>query len=90
MTQQDTPSVRVVETPPPINVNGPQPNEETTIHLPSDCWRPVFDDYREAVEGVTEAADEHHFFALMAVIGAIMGRRVFFHYSYPLFPNFYA
>jgi hypothetical protein len=43
-----------------------------------------------ALEGVTEAADEHHFTALATVVGALLGRRVYVDNAYPLYPNIYS
>lgn len=82
------------ERPQAPGTNGARPKTtavvEPALRLPDDAWLIVTDDYRRAIDGVTEAADEHHYFALLAVIGAILGRRVWIDYAYPLFPNFYS
>ncbi len=57
--------------------------------LPEECWVEPFSYYREALSKTTEAADEYHFFSLMTVIGAILGRRIYVDYGKPLFPNQY-
>lgn len=74
------------------SANGLTPSSEapeTPLRLPTEVWRPTFDDYRRALEGVTEAADEHHYAALATAIGAVLGRRVKVDYAYPLYPNMY-
>lgn len=58
-------------------------------NLPEECWVEPFSLYREAVQRTTEACDEYHFFALMNVIGALLGRRVYVYYSKRLFANQY-
>ena len=72
------------------NGSTPRPQApEIPLRVPAEVWRPVFDDYRRALQGVTEAADEHHFAALATAIGAVLGRRVYFDYAYPLYPNMF-
>ncbi|MCH7871815.1 MAG: DUF3987 domain-containing protein [Planctomycetes bacterium] len=73
------------------NVNGGSPaDSETPLRLPQEVWRPTIDDYRLALEGVTEAADEHHFTAFVTMVGSLLGRRVFVHNAYRLYPNIYS
>ena len=75
------------------STNGAAPSPdapETPLLLPAEVWRSTFDDYRRALEGVTEAADEHHFTAFVTVVGAVLGRRVFVDAAYRLYPNFYS
>lgn len=55
--------------------------------LPEECWTEPFDHYRKALRGVTAAADEFHFFSLMTIIGAVLGRRVTVDYGKRLYPN---
>lgn len=55
--------------------------------LAEACWVEPFSYYREALCRTTEAADEYHFFSLMTVIGALLGRRIYVDYGKPLFPN---
>lgn len=64
-------------------------SSETPLRLPQEVWRPTIDDYRRALEGVTEAADEHHFSAFVTIVGAVLGRRVYVYNGYRLYPNFY-
>ncbi len=55
--------------------------------LPEECWVPPFSTYRDALAKTTEAADEYHFFSLMTIIGALLGRRIYVDYGKPLYPN---
>ncbi len=57
--------------------------------LPDECWVPPFDDYRASLKGNTAACNEYHFFALMNVIGAVLGRRAFVYQGKRLYPNQY-
>ena len=73
------------------NGSTPSPDApEVALRLPAEVWRPTPDDYRRALEGVTEAADEHHFTAFVTVVGALLGRRVFVDNAYRLYPNLYS
>jgi hypothetical protein len=77
---------------PGVHTNGSTPSldaPDVPLLLPMDVWRPTFDDYRQALNGVTEAADEHHFAALATSIGAVLGRRVYVDYAYRLYPNLF-
>lgn len=62
---------------------------EKRSSLPEECWVEPFSYYREALSKTTESADEFHFYSLMTVIGAMLGRRVYVDYGKPLFPNQY-
>lgn len=69
-----------------------RPHDPTTYAgpvLPQAAWRHPFDLYREAVGSSTEAADEHHFAAFRAVVGAYFGRRVSVHYGRTQYPGDY-
>ena len=59
------------------------------LSLPEECWVPPWDVYRESLRKNTAACDEYHFFALMNIIGAVFGRRVYTYYGKRLFPNQY-
>ncbi len=57
--------------------------------LPEECWVAPWDTYREALKKNTAACDEYHFFALMNIIGAVLGRRVYTYQGGRVYPNQY-
>ena len=72
-----------------VNGEGPADVQPALGHLPEACWRLFTDEYLRAVEGVTEASDVHHYYAILCAAGAVLGRRAYFHYAYRLYPNSY-
>jgi hypothetical protein len=65
----------------PAATKGPQ--------FPEIAWRSVFRDYRQAVEGSTEASDVAHFAALWAATASALGRRVSMFSGFQTYPNIY-
>ncbi len=57
--------------------------------FPEAVWRGPFCDYREAMAGVSEAADAVFFASLWAATAVRLRRRVCMHYAYDLFANVY-
>ena len=57
--------------------------------LPQTVWIGLFDDYRNLVKDTTEAPDNYHFVNLASIFGAVLGRRIWFDYAVPTFPNYY-
>lgn len=67
----------------------PQKQPETSAP-PAECFPGWFGAYRDLVEPTTEAPDAFHLGAALALVGAMIGRRVQTRYaSDPLFPNLY-
>lgn len=58
--------------------------------LPETAWTEWARLYRTAVGTTTEAADEFHYLALLAVLGTAFGRSVVLHCGRPVFLNVYA
>ena len=74
------------------SVNGDRPSDTPPpdlSRLPDACYRLITEDYLRAVDGVTEASDTNHYFTILCVAGAVLGRRVYFHLAYDLYPNIY-
>jgi hypothetical protein len=57
--------------------------------FPAIAWRDIFADYREAMQGTTEASDVAHFAAIWAAISANLGRSVRTFDGDELYPNAY-
>ena len=57
--------------------------------LPKECLVPPFDNYLKSLKKNTAACDEYHFFALMNIIGAVLGRRAYVYQGRRLYPNQY-
>lgn len=57
--------------------------------LPDECWVAPWDTYRQALKKNTSACDEYHFFALMNIIGAVLGRRAYVYQGGRVYPNQY-
>ena len=64
-------------------------NAKTEIVFPECAWRGVFDTYRQAQKGTTEAPDQYHFAVFKTVAGAIIGRSCWLWNGRHLYPNFY-
>lgn len=60
-----------------------------TLTLPDIVWRGIFNTYREAMQGTTEACDVAHFAALWGAVAARLGRRLWIHYGFPHYANAY-
>ncbi len=57
--------------------------------LSEDCWVEPFGTYRSIMTDCTESPDEFHFFSLMTVIGALIGRKAFVKFGRPTYPNIF-
>jgi hypothetical protein len=67
-----------------------EPGDDDALpDFPNIAWRGPFADYREAMEGTTEASDVAHFTAFWAGAGVTLGRRVFMYAGERIFPNVY-
>lgn len=62
---------------------------EVLPDFPEAAWRGCFDKYRRIMRRSTEASDVFHFAALWARSAVALGRRVYFNYGMPLYPNAY-
>jgi hypothetical protein len=63
------------------------PREPELPPFPEIAWRGVFDDYRRAMDGSTEASDVAHFAALWAATAAALGRRIHMYSGDVVYPN---
>jgi hypothetical protein len=73
---------------------GPESSElagrkATVPPFPEAAWRGIFADYREAMNGATEASTVFHFGVLFARCAVALGRKVYFSYGLRLYPNVY-
>lgn len=57
--------------------------------LPEECWVEPWDTYRQALKKNTAACGEYHFFGLMNIIGAVLGRRAYVYQGKRVYPNQY-
>jgi len=64
--------------------------EAAKIKLPETAWRGIFALWREAYGKTTEAADEFLFAGLLAITGAMLGRRCYVWMAAELYPNIFA
>jgi hypothetical protein len=55
--------------------------------FPKSAWRGAFADYREAMEGTTEASDVFHFTSLWAGLAATLQRKVNMYSGDTVYPN---
>jgi len=58
--------------------------------FPQEAWRGIFETYRQAQRGTTEAPDQYHFAVLKTVAGIVVGRTAYVWNGRKLFPNFYS
>lgn len=66
-----------------------KPKKEIGIVFPEQAWRGIFQTYREAVQGTTEAPGQYHFGVLATIVGIIIGRACYLYHAGELYPNFY-
>ncbi len=57
--------------------------------FPEIAWRGVFNSYRRAMDGTTEASDVVHFASLWTACAVALKRNVWFHLGTSLYPNAY-
>jgi hypothetical protein len=67
----------------------PESIELGVPEFPEIAWRGAFADYREAVNGTTEASDVLHFGALWAALAVALGRRTWMFAGERVYPNAY-
>jgi hypothetical protein len=57
--------------------------------FPQEAWRGVFEKYRQAQEGTTEAPEQYHFAVFKTIAGSILGRSCYVWNGRYLYPNFF-
>jgi hypothetical protein len=57
--------------------------------FPQEAWRGIFETYRQAQEGTTEAPEQYHFAVFKTIAGTIIGRSCYVWNGRNLYPNFY-
>ena len=57
--------------------------------VPEAAWCLTARVYLEAVKNSTSASEAYHLAVFLTVVGAILGRSVFFRMPHPIYPNFY-
>jgi hypothetical protein len=58
--------------------------------FPKEAWRGIFETYRQAQIGTTEAPEQYHFGVFNTVAGVVVGRTAYVWNGRKLFPNFYS
>jgi hypothetical protein len=78
--------------PPMVSVVEEKPKKEGAGDLvfPQEAWRGIFETYRQAQEGTTEAPAQYHFAVFKTIAGAIIGRSCYLWNGRYLYPNFYS
>jgi len=75
---------------PMVSVVEEKPKKEGANDVfPQEAWRGIFETYRKAQEGTTEAPDQYHFAVFKTIAGAIIGRSCYLWNGRYLYPNFY-
>ena len=64
----------------------PEPQSDVLL-FPQAAWRGPFGDYKQAMNGTSEAPDSAHFSTFWAVAAARLRRRVRIYYAYPHYAN---
>lgn len=69
----------------------PEPEESTrgTAVFPEIAWRGVFADYRDAMDGTTEACEAAHFVTFWACVAVALGRKISMYSGDVVYPNAY-
>ncbi len=75
--------------PPTVLVEEDKPKRKSGIVFPKEAWRGIFETYRQAQEGTTEAPEQYHFGVIKTVAGIVVGRTAYVWNGRKLFPNFY-
>lgn len=81
-------SVRVPDTDSLVEEK-PKKGSVNDFVFPQEAWRGVFEKYRQAQEGTTEAPEQYHFAVFKTIAGAIIGRSCYFWNGRYSYPNFY-
>jgi hypothetical protein len=66
-----------------------KPLRKSDIVFPQEAWRGIFETYRQAQEGTTEAPEQYHFGVIKTVAGVVIGRSCYVWCARPVYPNFY-
>ena len=76
---------------PQVKVETPEdkPKKETGLVLPQQAWRGIFETYRQAQAGTTEAPEPYHFGVFKTIAGIVVGRTAYVQSGRKLYPNFY-
>ena len=69
--------------------NKPKKESVGGVVFPQEAWRGLFETYRQAQEGTTEAPDHYHFAVFKTITGAIIGRSCYLWNGRYLYPNFF-
>ncbi|MEK7396685.1 MAG: toprim domain-containing protein, partial [Candidatus Poribacteria bacterium] len=76
---------------PMVSVVEKKPKKEgvNDFVFPQEAWRGVFEKYRQAQEGTTEASEQYHFAVFKTIAGIILGRSCYLWNGRNVYPNFY-
>jgi hypothetical protein len=66
------------------------PIVEECPEFPEAAWHPLARRYREIISPTTEAPHNFHLACFLSVVGAALGRHVFFDMSEPVYPNLWS
>jgi hypothetical protein len=66
-----------------------KPKKGNGIVFPNEAWRGIFETYKQAQVGTTEAPDQYHFAVFKTIAGTIIGRSCYLWNGRYLYPNFY-
>jgi 5S rRNA maturation endonuclease (ribonuclease M5) len=88
-TEQETTDTDIPQEQTTAKVEVIKPKKETGIGFPKEAWRGLFEIYRQAQKGTTEAPDQYHFGVFKTVAGIVVGRTAYLWNGRKLFPNFY-
>jgi DNA primase len=67
----------------------PKKESASDFVFPQEAWRGIFETYRQAQEGTTEAPEQYHFAVFKTIAGTIIGRSCYVWNGRNLYPNFY-
>ncbi len=73
----------------PESIEADLAEAEELPDFPEHAWRGVFADYRNAMQGTTEASDVAHFTSLWAALATTLGRKVRMYAGDYVYPNVY-
>lgn len=81
-TEIKSPMVSVVEA-------KPKKESASDFVFPQEAWRGIFEKYRQAQEGTTEAPEQYHFAVFKTIAGTIIGRSCYLWNGRNVYPNFF-
>lgn len=67
----------------------PKKESASDLFFPQEAWRGIFEKYRQAQEGTTEASEQYHFAVFKTIAGVIIGRSCYLWNGRNVYPNFY-